>query len=120
MEEEPSALSKADLFTDPPRLVLGHAGVLIVCRPRNHGLGILRRLHALQQPQVVEEAHQLVSLVVAEAIAAPVLHKLKLGVDPLADRRRRRLRQHEACERLQGGCGRGWLQQSRMQQGRSQ
>ena len=33
----------------------------------------------------MEERHELVGLLVAEAVAPPILHELELGVDPLAD-----------------------------------
>ena len=35
----------------------------------------------------MEERHELVGLLVAEAVAPPILHELELGVDPLADGR---------------------------------
>ena len=74
---------------------------LLRVAPRNHGLGVLRVFHALQQPQVVEERHKLVGLLMAKAIAPPVLHELELRVDPLADGRRGGLRQDEARNSLQ-------------------
>ena len=51
----------------------------------------MRVFHALQQPQVVEERHKLVGLLMAKAIAPPVLDELELRVDPLVHQGRRRL-----------------------------
>ena len=48
----------------------------------------------------MEQAHELVCLVVVESVAATVLDELKLRVDALADRRRRGLREHEAPTRV--------------------
>eukprot|EP00966_Prymnesium_polylepis_P326147 7382073-Prymnesium_polylepis.1 len=60
-------------------------GVLQVVRPGNHWLRVLWHFHALEQAEVVKERHQLVGLLMAEPVAAPILDKLELRVDPLAN-----------------------------------
>ena len=66
-------MSSEEVLTDPPGFyLLGHARVLVVSSPRDGWLRILGLLHALEQPQIVEEADELIGLVMAEAVAAPV------------------------------------------------
>eukprot|EP00966_Prymnesium_polylepis_P337293 7391978-Prymnesium_polylepis.3 len=151
-------LQQSGALRRPPRLELGDARMLIIGSPCNGWLRICRLLHALQEAQVVEQADQLVGLLVAQAVATPVgggedapqrwrwgpyreppshegsgivtpkgndlgvchthvpqevwcsrpggprppvLHKLELRVDALADRGGGGLRQHQARKCLQ-------------------